>query len=293
MTTSGRSVLVTGANGFVGRALVQRLIAAGHIVSALDTAPDAALPPGLQRFYTQDIGLPFEIAEPFDFVFHLAARNITHVGAVDYAELQRVNVNGSENVLRAVAAPDFVFMSTSKVYQQAGQPIDESSPTMPLADYERSKLEAEHALSALFAGKRLTIFRAVNIVGRGQAEKALVPVLFANAHAGRPLDIFAPKTSMLQLLHVADMTAACTALIDCGGCAGIFNLAPTAAIRLDALAERIVELAHSRSPVRYSNNKPAQYSPVLAHKAARQLQWWPAASINDILQECQLAYAHA
>ena len=105
MTNSSRSVLVTGANGFVGRALVQRLIASGHKVSALDTAPDPAPPPGLQRFYPQDIGLPFEIAEPFDFVFHLAARNITHVGAVDYAELQRVNVTGSENVLRAVAAP--------------------------------------------------------------------------------------------------------------------------------------------------------------------------------------------
>ena len=191
MTNSGRSVLVTGANGFVGRALVQRLIADGHMVSGLDMAPDPVLVPGLQRFYAQDIGLPFDIAQPFDFVFHLAARNITHVGALDYAELQRVNVAGAQNVMRAVTAPDFVFMSTSKVYQQAGQPIDESSPTAPLADYERSKLEAEHALAALFAGQRLTIFRAVNIVGRGQAEKALVPVLFANAYAGRSLDIFA------------------------------------------------------------------------------------------------------
>ena len=57
MTNSGRSVLVTGANGFVGRALVQRLIADGHMVSALDMAPDPVLVPGLQRFYAQDIGL--------------------------------------------------------------------------------------------------------------------------------------------------------------------------------------------------------------------------------------------
>ena len=292
MTNSGRSVLVTGANGFVGRALVQRLIADGHMVSGLDMAPDPVLVPGLQRFYAQDIGLPFDIAQPFDFVFHLAARNITHVGALDYAELQRVNVAGAQNVMRAVMAPDFVFMSTSKVYQQAGQPIDESSPTAPLADYERSKLEAEHALAALFAGQRLTIFRAVNIVGRGQAEKALVPVLFANAYAGRPLDIFAPKTSMLQLLHIADMTAACAALIACGGRSGTFNLAPAAAIRLDTLAERIVQLARSQSPIHYSNTSAVQYSPVLAEKAARQLLWSPAASIDNILQECQLAYAH-
>jgi len=53
-----------------------------------------------------------------------------------------------------------------------------------------------------------------------------------------------------------------------------------------------VQLARSQSPIHYSNTSAVPYSPVLADKAARQLLWSPAASIDNILQECQLAYAH-
>ena len=59
-------ILVTGANGFVGRVLVRRLIEKGRL--SLPWSRVSAVFPAV-KFYEQDIGVPFELSEEFDFVF--------------------------------------------------------------------------------------------------------------------------------------------------------------------------------------------------------------------------------
>ena len=79
----------------------------------------------------------------FDFVFHFAAVNQTHIGKKTYSIYHKVNVLGTENVIKALNFDKFVFMSSAKIYEMNGVKIDESSPVLPIAEYEKSKLEAE------------------------------------------------------------------------------------------------------------------------------------------------------
>lgn len=269
-------ILVTGAGGFVGQALCRRLITLGHAVTALTRE-------------AQDITKPFSLKAEFDFVFHLAAHNITHVGDTGADLYHLVNVEGTRNVLKAVAAKHFVLLSTAKIYLAQGKPITEDSPLLPLKEYEKSKLAAENVCADLVNSKSLLIFRAVNIVGKGQPDKAVIPVLFKKAAAGEPMEIFGPKDSVLQLLYVEDVVDAFVKVVEKGGLAGIYNLASPAKMTLGELAVAIKEICQSKSDIRFVNHDKATFSEVLSTKVEKELGWKARTTVREILEEyCNL-----
>ena len=196
---------VTGASGFIGANLVQELVARGHGVRAL--VRERSYLRGLTgaecehvRGDVHDRAKMDAALRGCDWCFHVAASY--HLWLRDYAPMYAANVEGTRNVLKAAKAKHFVFLSTAKVYFAEGKPITEDSPLLPLKEYEKSKLAAENVCTDILDSKDLLIFRAVNIVGKGQPEKAVIPVLFQKAAAGEPLEIFGPKDSVLQLLYV-------------------------------------------------------------------------------------------
>ena len=277
-------ILVTGANGFIGRSLLKKLKSPQRQLYALDQEfSEHARSLAIKEFYAQDISQPFSLKESFDFVFHLAALNVTHVGKAAWGDYHKVNVQGTQNVIEAVKAKNFVFMSTAKVYDDKLDSADESSRIDPRGDYEKSKWKAENICEKLFREGNLTIFRPVNITGAGQAEKALLPVFFKNAYSHSPLEIFAPRGSKLQLLDVDDIVRAFTLLIEHGGAAGIFNLAPEEDIVIDTLAAVIVRLSASRSPIQFTNNTPPHFCRIIAQKAAKTFGWKAQISPENIL----------
>ncbi|MBF0332012.1 MAG: NAD(P)-dependent oxidoreductase, partial [Candidatus Omnitrophica bacterium] len=155
-------VLVTGANGFVGQELVKALMSGGHAVDALDLADTGCLSEqGVSHFYTQDISVPFLLNDTWDVVFHLAAYNVTHVGDAAAGMYQRINVNGTENVIKGAPADKFVFLSTVKVYERRAGVVDESGSLAPKGLYEKSKIEAENVCRQLIDPACLVIIRSV------------------------------------------------------------------------------------------------------------------------------------
>lgn len=275
-------ILVTGANGFVGKILVRRLAGKGHRVFALDRSQAGGSP--AVEFYEQDIGVPFQLSEGFDFVFHLAAHNVTHVGDRGAGLYEQINVRGTENVLNAARCRNFVFLSTAKVYKNDGKPVAEDAPLLPLNAYEKSKLAAEAVCAKVFKGKNLCVFRSVNIVGPGQPEKAVIPVLFKKAMSGEPLEIFGARESFLQFVFVEDVIDAFLKVCERDGVAGVFNLASRDKIRLDDLAQEINRLSGSRSEIRFTNNTVVPFCEVLADTAKAVLGWEAQTRIEDILK---------
>ncbi len=264
-------ILVTGANGFIGKVLCRRLIELGHEVSALTRE-------------AQDITKPFALKDEFDFVFHLAAHNITHVGDKGADLYHLINVEGTRNVLKAAKAKHFVFLSTAKVYLAEGKPVTEDSPLLPLKEYEKSKLAAENVCTDILDSKDLLIFRAVNIVGKGQPEKAVIPVLFQKAVAGEPLEIFGPKDSVLQLLYVEDVVDAFVKVVEKGGLSGIYNLSSSGNITLGELAVAIKDLTGSKSEIRFVNKDKTTFSEVLSGKVEKALGWKARTTVREILE---------
>ena len=278
-------ILITGANGFVGKTLVKRLIKSDHTIYVLDIDFDGfEYIDKVQGLFQQDISQPFKLDGDFDFVFHLGAYNVTHVGETSTDKYKRVNVEGTANLLGSANIRNFVFLSTIKVYDHTCERIDEDAPFDPVNAYEKSKLEAEKLCKEKFSGENLYIFRSVNIAGPGQFEKALIPVLFKNAIVDKPLDIFAPRKSIIHLLYVEDIVDLFKLLLVKGSKGSIYNLASKENVCLDELAKMIVEITNSESQILLKNDSPVTESKIVFDKVRKDLGWKPKTDVKEILK---------
>jgi nucleoside-diphosphate-sugar epimerase len=149
-------VLVTGANGFVGNALVERLLAVGvegqavESLSLMDIGFGAAEWDARVRRYGGSIAdeklLDSVFEQPYDVVFHLAS--IPGGAAEKNFELGlEVNLQGTlallERCRRQAGAPVFVFASTIAVYGAMPDQVDDSTPLAPQLSYGAHKLAGE------------------------------------------------------------------------------------------------------------------------------------------------------
>ena len=279
------NILVTGANGFIGRRLSSRLMAQDHQVFGLFLKSPSKPSLGFKQYFQHDITKPFSIKYPFDLVIHLAAYNITNVGAKDADQYKAVNVEGTKHLLQGVDAKRLIYLSTAKVYKNEGLGLIEDSPVFPLGAYEQSKLKAEEICQTFFKKKTLVILRSVNVIGGGQAPKAVIPVFFQKAKAGQPLDIMNGGEVPMQFVYVEDLVDAFEAVIKHESIEGIYNIAYEGTVSLKQLARKIIKLTHSSSSLNISKStSKILFSPVVCNKAYKQLGWKARTGLNRVLE---------
>ena len=173
---------VTGAAGFIGSNLVDRLLAEGHTVTGFDNfstgqAPfiEGALQSGrfrLERGDLLDLAALTRAMEGSDFVFHLAANADVRFGLEHPRKDLDQNVIGTSNVLeamRATGARSIAFSSTGSIYGEPSVfPTPENAPfPVQTSLYGASKLAAEGLIAAYAEGFGIAayIFRFVSILG--------------------------------------------------------------------------------------------------------------------------------
>jgi UDP-glucose 4-epimerase len=184
--TTDMQILVTGGAGFVGSALVRRLVALGHSVRVVDdlSAGDPARLPENASFMRGDVNdLPrlWTMLQGVECVYHLAAR-VSVPESVRYPrEYNAVNVGGTVSVLEAmrdVGVRRLVLVSSGAIYgNQARQPMHEGLPPNPLSPYAVSKLAAEqyvHTIGRLWEVETVSL-RVFNAYGPGQQLPATHP----------------------------------------------------------------------------------------------------------------------
>lgn len=182
--------IITGAGGFTGRYLAERLAAEGHevhgIVQQRGSEPDGPchqLHAGDLTDLTRMRELVAEVRP--QHVVHLAA--IAHVHHGDVAELYRTNIVGTRNLLEALAEAggglsSVLLASSALVYDQSeGGVLDETAPLRPANDYGISKLASEHVASMYAERLPITVVRPFNYTGRGQAPNFLIPKIVDHA----------------------------------------------------------------------------------------------------------------
>jgi nucleoside-diphosphate-sugar epimerase len=214
-------VLVTGANGFVGRCLCDMLLGRGTSVRAAIR--------GLEHFRT-DIdrwtwdGLTSQtdclpaLAE-VDTVVHLAAR--VHVmqetTADPLAEFRRVNVQGTLNLAQQAATAGvrrFVFVSSVKVNGEStplGSPFKAEDGSAPLDAYGVSKMEAEHGLREIAAdtGMEVVIIRPPLVYGPGVKANFRAMMRWLSWGVPLPLGAINNKRSLVALDNLVDLIVTC------------------------------------------------------------------------------------
>jgi nucleoside-diphosphate-sugar epimerase len=171
--------LITGASGFVGRALVSRLAADGRLVRTALRESGGSFPPNVEAVVVGDIGGATDwiaAVAGVDAVVHLAARvHVTGADARTDEELFRaVNVEGAAKLARAAreaCVRRFVLASSTTVYgeRSTAEPFTESSPLAPSTPYARSKLEGEQAVADALGGSgtELVVLRPPLVYGPG------------------------------------------------------------------------------------------------------------------------------
>jgi nucleoside-diphosphate-sugar epimerase len=239
MNATVRKVLITGANGFVGRAVCTALERAGwHIRPVFRAA--VKVPPGLDAAVVGDITAVRDWRpwlEDVHGVVHLAA--LTHSGGLHghtaLARYRDINVKASALLgaqARECGIAKFVFMSSIKVNgeattcshneAQAFMPDDEPAPA---DNYGQTKLEAERALGELFESSPadLTVLRSPLVYGPGQ--KGNMNRLMSWVARGLPLPL-AGIRNQRSLIYVENLAGAVVcALGDAGSDRRCYTLA--------------------------------------------------------------------
>jgi nucleoside-diphosphate-sugar epimerase len=220
------AILVTGASGFVGRALCEALTVSGR---APRTAVRAAPPGASASIAVGEVGPDTNwnaALEGMRCVVHLVAR--THVlretAADPLSEYRRVNVQGTERLARAAAAQGvrrIVFVSSIKVNGERtdARPYTEDDAPAPEDAYGISKLEAERALAAVAAatGLEIVVLRPPLVYGPGVKGNFLR--LMGAVARGLPLPL-ASIANRRSLVHVGNLASAIVATLDAPQAAG-------------------------------------------------------------------------
>jgi UDP-glucose 4-epimerase len=219
-------VLITGGAGFLGSALANRLVEAGHHVRVLDdlSAGDPAL---LQRqvLFTRgdvrDIPKLWTLLRDVDCVFHLAARVSVPESILYPVEYNNVNVGGTVSLMTAArdaGVKRVVLASSGTVYgEQAEQPIRESASPRPQNPYAVSKLASECYVLAIGAlcGIETVILRIFNGYGPWQrvppSHAPVIPQLVKQAVSGGSVVIFGGGEQTRDFVYVDDVVAALAA----------------------------------------------------------------------------------
>lgn len=171
--------LITGAAGFLGAALANRLAREGHNVRGLDdlsTGDPGVLSPEIHftRGDVNDRPKLWTLLQEVDCVYHLAARVLVSESVLYPREYNHVNVGGTVTLMEAmrdVGVRRVVFTSSGAVYgEQTEQPVKETTTPNPQSPYAVSKLAAEyyvHTIGRLWGIETVSL-RVFNAYGPGQ-----------------------------------------------------------------------------------------------------------------------------
>jgi GDP-4-dehydro-6-deoxy-D-mannose reductase len=296
--------LVTGASGFVGRHLVERLIADGYetVGTGGPHDTDAGLPIDLSDIDT--LHAAFDIAQP-DVVFHLAAQAFVPRSIEEPRETYETNVIGTANVLQTLRefkgrghAVRLVFVSSAEVYgtqPMSAMPITESCPLNPVNPYAASKAAAE----ALVLGETRSfgldalVTRAFNHIGPGQNERFAVPSFAAQlasiANGAEPVLLVGNLDAKRDFLDVRDVVAAYVALAERGESGELYNVCSGAALSMRELLAELIRIAHVPVEVREDTSRMRPVDVPLIYGDNTKLRahtgWSPQILLRRTLQD--------
>lgn len=261
MNLSGKKILVTGADGFIGSHLTEHLVRQGHQVRAftyynsfnswgwLDDADDH-IKQSLDVF-AGDIRDPHGVRTAMkdcDVVLHLAALIAIPYSYHSPDTYVDTNVKGTLNVVQAareLGVERVVHTSTSEVYGTARYvPINEEHPLQGQSPYSASKIGADQMALSFFAsfGTPVSIIRPFNTYGPRQSARAVIPTIITQIAAGAQTLKLGAIHPTRDFNYVRDTVRGFVAIAECDAAVGqVVNVGSNYEVSIGDTARLIAE----------------------------------------------------
>lgn len=298
-------ILLTGADGFIGSHLAERLVSDGHTVRALvmyDALGRAGLlPAGLDlEVFPCDIrdrGRCQAAVQGREVVLHLAALVGIPWSYCSPAAYVQTNVQGTLNLLEAAVqcgVGRFIHTSSSEVYGTARSVLmTEDHALRAQSPYAATKIAADQlALSYHYSfGLPVSIIRPFNTYGPRQSLRAVIPTIIAQLLYGRDEIKLGSLKPTRDFTYIDDLVAAYVAMLASDDCFGeVVNIGSGFAISVRNLAETINVMINGPDIPIIINRDPSRRRPWAgevkrlcadASKAKRMLSWLPAHDLEQ------------
>lgn len=300
--------LVTGGAGFIGSHVCERLLRAGHAVWAFDDL-NSFYDPQFKRnniCELQSLAKPFEfvygdLTDPravddlvtsarFDQVIHLAARAGVRPSLEQPALYQRVNVEGTVNLLEALRRhriKKVIIASSSSVYGVNSKvPFAESDPIFAaISPYAASKLACEalgHVYHHVY-GLDVVMLRFFTVYGPRQRPDLAIYKFARLITAGKPIPVFGDGSSARDYTYIEDIL---DGIIACTGREfgyEIYNLGESQTVKLHRLIELLEQSLNQRATLEHQPVQPGDVPLTCADisKARNQLGYQPRVPIEQ------------
>lgn len=300
--------LVTGGAGFIGSHVCEGLLAEGHAVWAFDDL-NSFYEPQFKRRNLRDLqalARPFEFIHgdltdraavdelvrsvKFDQIIHLAARAGVRPSLEEPALYQRVNVEGTVNLLEAArlsGVKKIIAASSSSVYGVNSKvPFAESDPIFnPISPYAASKLACEalgHVYHHVY-GMDVVMLRFFTVYGPRQRPDLAIHKFARLMEAGKPLPVFGDGTTARDYTYIGDILDGVLACTRREFGYQVYNLGESQTVPLNRLIE-LLELALGKAAL--VNRQPPQPGDVPLtcadiSKAREQLGYNPRVKIEQ------------
>jgi NAD dependent epimerase/dehydratase len=308
-TWIGKRVVVTGAGGFIGSHLAEKLLGLGADVTAIVhynalgshgnlryLSPEAQKSIKIAAGNVEDGDYVSSVLGNKDVVFHLAALIAIPFSYVAPRSYLRTNVEGTLNVLEAVRRGSTglaIHTSTSEVYGTAiRDPIDEDHPLQGQSPYSASKIGADKLVESYWRsfGTRVITIRPFNTYGPRQSARAVIPTIISQAFEQPQIQLGALDPQR-DLTYVGDTVEGFLAAAERPELAGeTINLGTGYTESVGEIVQRIQRLMGTQKPVVEDTRRirPAK-SEVMKlvsdnRKALRLMGWAPRTELDEGLR---------
>ncbi len=311
MELKNKRVLITGAGGFIGSHLVERLLEENCEVIAfvrynslnrwnwLDTIPKKILKEiKVITGDVRDADIVRKAVKEADVVFHLAALISIPYSYHTPQGYVETNIKGTLNVLQA--ALDFeiekvLITSTSEVYGTARYvPIDENHPRQPQSPYSATKIAADALAESFYRSYELpvVIVRPFNTYGPRQSARAVIPTIIIQLLAGEENIKLGALHPTRDFVFVRDTAEGFVRIAKCDKCVGEdINIATGKEISIKNLAEKLINLINPKVKIivdedRLRPEKSEVERLLGCNKKLKKLTGWtPQYSLEEGLKE--------